>query len=348
MKETIEKSFATPDGCQLLIENVKGEIAVQGWDRPETRVIAVRHQDWVDVEIVQDGNKVSARTRAAHGDGEHGIAQWLNWLTPGRTPTVDYDVRVPHASDIRVKNVNGPIQVERTQGKVRVNNVDGSTTVQGVDGDLRAETVNGALHVAEFRGAADLKTVNGAMDLQKGNVSKLSAQTVNGNITISAALDEDGEYTFNTVNGSCKLHVPADFRASVTAQGVNLHVDSAQPEQSIRRQFGNWRGTIGPEQESEPAAQISFHTVNGHLSIDNAGAAAEVSTPYVAKADASPEPPEPPPPSEPGVTVEVKTGQTPSSEERAGEPQPKSQLEILQMVERGEMTVDEAAQLLEN
>ena len=175
----------------------------------------------------------------------------LNWFSSGRTPIVDYSVRVPFASNVKLKNVNGPIEVRETRGKVRVNNVDGSAILEELEGDVRAETVNGALHIVQIDGAADLKTVNGQVDLEKGHLTKLSAQTVNGNVTVTAEFS-GAQYTFNTVNGNVKLHTPADLRASVSAHGVNLHVDCAQPAQSVRRQFGNWQGVIGPEQSGEP------------------------------------------------------------------------------------------------
>jgi hypothetical protein len=340
VEEKIAETFSTPQGCQLTVENEKGEIVVQGWDRPETEVIAIRHQEWAEVEITQDGDKVLARTKNARTEDEQGIGKWLNWITSNRSPEVDYTVHVPFASDVRLKNIKGPIHVKQTRGKVRVNNVDGPATVEDVEGDVNVESVNGALHIAQLRGAADLKTVNGELDLQEGTVSKLSAQTVNGNIAIAATFDQEGRYTFNTVNGNCELHLPADFQARVSAHGVNLHVDCTQPAQSIRRQFGNWQGVIGPEQDAEPQAEIAFHTVNGHLSIDNgAPAAAE----YVAKAEPRVEPPEAPKPPEPPerpATIEVKVDET-------EKPQPRSQLEVLQMVERGEITVEEALKLLE-
>jgi hypothetical protein len=74
--------------------------------------------------------------------------------------------------------------------------------------------------------------------------------------------------------------------------------------------------------------------VNGHLHIDNAeGATESVST----AAPTSPEPPKAPePPLEP---VEVKVSGTADAE-------PKSQAEILGMVERGEISVDDAIKLL--
>ena len=42
MEERIEKTFETPEGCDLVVKNVRGEITVEGWDQPTTEVIAIR------------------------------------------------------------------------------------------------------------------------------------------------------------------------------------------------------------------------------------------------------------------------------------------------------------------
>jgi hypothetical protein len=337
MEERIERTFATPDKCRLVVENVKGKIVVEGWDRPETEVVALRHQEWAEVEIVQDGNKVIARTK-----GERGPGNWRNWFNGDRTPVVEYTVHVPHTCKLKLKNVNGPIHVKQIKGKVRVNSVDGPVVLEAVAGDAQAETVNGELKATQLEGEAQLKSVNGKLSVQGGSLHEFSAHTVNGKVEVAATLDAAGHYAFHTVNGSCELNIPSDFRAQVSAQGINLNVECAQPAQSVKRTFGSWTGTIGPDGADAPAAEITFQTVNGHLRINNDGQAAEPAAEVVAKAEAPAAPSEPPTPPEAEATpVEVKVAEAP-----VAAPQDKSQLEILQMVERGEITVQEAVELL--
>jgi hypothetical protein len=330
MEERIEKTFSTPEGCDLVVENVKGQIVVEGWDRPETQVVAIRHQDYAEIEITQDGKKVIARTKH-----DQGPLQWLEWLTKGRTPEVDYTVHVPVASDLKLKNVSGPIKATQVRGNVRVNNVDGPATLADISGPVKAETVNGSVQVSQLQGTAKLKTVNGRLSVEEGALDDLSAETVNGEIKVVAALDARGHYAFNTVNGNCHLVLPPDFRAQVSANGVNLRVDCKVPSESVQRQFGSWHGEIGAGQG--PTAEITFNTVNGHLRIDNAE---PVTEPTSTATSASPEPPQPPQvPESPLEPIEAKVAAAPNVE-------PKSQAEILGMVERGEISVDEAINLL--
>jgi hypothetical protein len=332
-QDTIRKTFDTPDGSHLVVENVQGPITVTGWDRPQIEVSATPRQDWVQVEIEQHDGKVIART--VH---EQSRGKWMNWFDGSRSPYVEYAVNVPHTSDLELKNVEGPITVRHCQGKIRVQNVDGQVTLDHTKGDIRAETVNGPLAANHVDGYANLKTVNGKLGLQESALSGLSAQTVNGKIKAAAAWDADAQISLHTVNGDCDLTVPSDFRARASAHGINVSVTCGQAK-TVNRQFGGWHGTVGPQAEAstdEPQAEISFHTVNGHLRIDNSGAPTGTVT-HVAKSTARPE-------AEP---IQVKVPQAPP-EDAQGEPEPpKTQIEILQMVERGEMTVQEAIKLLE-
>jgi len=327
MVESIQKTFDIPGASHLVVENIQGPITVTGWDRPQTEVSATPEQDWVEIEIEQRDNKVIARTKT-----EQGQHKWLNWFGGGRTPHVEYVAKVPYATDLELKNVEGPITVQQCKGKIRANTVDGKVTLEHTEGDIRAETVNGTLAASHLHGAPQLKTVNGKLKVQESELLGLSAHTVNGKIKADATWAADAQISLHTVNGDCELTVPADFCAKASAHGINVSVTVGKAE-TITRQFSGWHGTIGPEAGSdrEPQAEITFHTVNGHLRIDNSAPAAGTSTHFAEQA------------AEP---VQVKVAPAPA-EAPVEEKAPQTQLEILQMVERGEMTVQEALEILE-
>jgi hypothetical protein len=330
MAEAIQKTFDVPGDSQLVVENIKGPITITGWDRPQAEVTATPEQDWAEIEIEQHDHKVVARTKT-----EQGQPRWMNWFNSSQTPHVEYSVKVPYATDIHVKNVEGPIAVRHCKGKIRINTVEGKVTLDHVQGDMRAETVNGALSASHVNGAPQFKTVNGKLKVQESELSGLSAHTVNGKIKAAATWAADAQISLHTVNGDCELTVPADFRAKASAHGINVSVTLGKAK-TITRQFSGWHGTIGPQAESAdaPQAEISFHTVNGHLRVDDSAPAAGTSTAFAKQAASAPEP------------VQVKVAPAPAEAPVEKEPT-KSQLDILQMVERGEITVQEALEILE-
>ena len=134
-----------------------------------------------------------------------------------------------------------------------------------------------------------------------------------------------------------------------------MSVDCQITSQSVERGFGHWNGTIGIGEAA--LATVRFETVNGRLRIDAGEASASAPTPaFVAKARPSeqpsaPQPPEPPAPPEPphpphpgATTVEGKVAGPARAEQAATSPSPS---EILQRVERGEISVDDALKLLQ-
>lgn len=340
MQDTIRKIFDSAANSHLVVENVKGPITVSGWDRPQIEVAATPHQDWVKVEICQQEDKVVARTKT-----EQDAGKWMNWFDGSRTPHVEYTANVPYACDLEIKNVEGPIHIAQCSGKIHVHNVDGQVTLDHTKGDIHVDTVNGPLLATHLQGDAKLKTVNGKLTLQESALSGLSAQTVNGKIKAAAAWDADAQISLHTVNGDCDLTVPADFRAQASAHGVNVSVTCPQAK-TVNRQFSGWHGTIGPkdtQSDKEPKAKITFHTVNGHLRINDDRAPAGTTTQFAKRASEDEPPVVVKTASEP---VQVKVSPMPPQEAQVDAEQPKTQLEILQMVERGEITVQEAVEIL--
>jgi hypothetical protein len=327
MKGRTEKTFETPEGCDLVVENVRGAIAVEGWDQSTTQVVANVRDGDADVEISQQGRSVTMRTKH-----EQGALGWLDWLTGNKPPLVDYEVHVPYASNLRLKNVSGPIRAKAVKGDVQVNDIDGTAVLDAIQGEVRAETINGSLQVESVEGKAWLHTVNGRMYVNAGTLEALRADTVNGDIQVAVSFAPGGEYTFHTVNGSCRLTLPRVPYAHFSAHGVNMSVDCKIPTDNVERSFGSWKATVGDGEG--PRSSIRFDTVNGRLYIDASAAGAETpADSFVAKSQPAPSPPPAATPEPPGDPVGAKV---------AG----KSQTEILRMVERGELSVDEAISML--
>ena len=90
MAEPIEQTFDTPQGCDLVVRNVKGTISIQGWDRAETQVVAQPHQEWGRVKVYQEGRTVVAETLDTKGEKHRGLATTAP-LPRGRL----YDTRSP-------------------------------------------------------------------------------------------------------------------------------------------------------------------------------------------------------------------------------------------------------------
>ena len=337
MKEET-KRFDTPEGCELLVESGKGKITVKGWDRPETEVTAVQHQEWSHVEIHQTGRQVVARTEE---DG-HPHRRSGGHSAGRGTPVVDYTVRVPHSSNLELKGVEGSIQVDHVQGTLDLHTVSGSTTLQDLGGQIGAVAVNGSIHAVRLEGSAKLETVNGSIEVEDSQLETLKTETVNGRITVQVSPNASG-YALNTVNGGCHLVLPPDLSARVSVRGVNVKVDCNVLATSVKRSLGVWKGVLG--NGSGPTANVTVTAVNGRLRIDSTEADEESGAEFVAKAAASPVAPAEAPKAEP---EQPTVTEAPPRDDAAEEtPKGSTQAEILKRVESGEISVQDALSLLE-
>jgi hypothetical protein len=190
--DTLEETRALePDG-RFELENVNGRITLATWSREEVRIEAERAAtgedalERIQIEIDGEGDLVHVKTRFRKREG------WLFGGTPGK---VDYEVTVPRGARVRLKTVNGPVDVEGLSGDLEAESVNGELRLASLAGEVRATTVNGAIQAAfdsvPATGHHRFKTVNGGIEvsLPEGTGGDIEATTVNGGIDCELPLD---------------------------------------------------------------------------------------------------------------------------------------------------------------
>jgi hypothetical protein len=121
-------------------------------------------------------------------------------------------------------------------------------------------TVNGEMEARNLEADADVSTVNGNVEVSTQGFAE--ATTVNGDVTVSVGRgDWNGQASFQTVNGSVTVTLPASLNADVKASTVNGDIDSDFPL-TVRGKFGprSVNGTIG-----SGGRMMSLGTVNGSI-----------------------------------------------------------------------------------
>ena len=126
-RQTFEHSYPLAPGGSFLLENVNGSVQVEGWDRDEVEVEAVKTADTdgqdlerVKIDVDSAPGQVSVHTRYPKGEGVE--------------VAVEYHVHVPY------RVLLGSIGT-----------VNGSVLVRGVDGGGDLRSVNGNVEVSEQR-----------------------------------------------------------------------------------------------------------------------------------------------------------------------------------------------------
>jgi hypothetical protein len=185
------KRFPLSPGGRVSVENVHGDVCVEGWERAEVEAVVVmtaqgsaEHLPDVKVAVEMVDGALAFHTLYPQGLDE--------------PVSVDYQLRVPRQVQLK--------QLSTLQGDITVRNVDGSVEARNLHGDIQEENVSGAvvaraltgdivvsLHVLpDAKTPVVLETINGNIDLvlpPRPNAD-LELKTVAGRI--------EGTYVFQT------------------------------------------------------------------------------------------------------------------------------------------------------
>lgn len=256
----VDTVIAVDPGGRLDLENFKGSVTVDAWNRDAVRVIADAPRE--AVRIQGGGEALSVRT--AHHRGDRSIDYRLNVPAAWDLSIhgVDTDVTIREARGrLQVHTVNGDISAEGGRGVVQLNSVQGSVSLSGGEGRGELSSVNDAVRVDGFRGDLAVTTVNGEVTLRGVESGSVESTTVNGSITYQGSLRTDGWYRFNTHNGEVGVVVPPGTGASVDVSTFNGDFQADFPvtvDRSRNRKKFNF--TLGGG-----GARIELSTFNGTI-----------------------------------------------------------------------------------
>ena len=180
--EAFNESFKLSSGGHFQLDNVNGSVQIEGWDRDEVEVQAVkssqtdaRQLDAVKIEVESHPGTVTVHTRYPS--------------TQSAEVAVDYHIRVPNRTLLAsVQTVNGSLRVRGVNGGGDLKSVNGNVEVTDSSGRFSAKTTNGDLHL-ELRGLMDgapmnIETVNGSvvLGLPSNASADLKVSNMNGDL----------------------------------------------------------------------------------------------------------------------------------------------------------------------
>jgi Putative adhesin len=176
----------TADGS-FRLENINGSVRVEGWERDEVEVRAVktsvsdpRDADRVKIEVCSQPGAVVVHTRYPQGTGVE--------------VAVEYVVHVPYRALL---------------GSVET--VNGSVVVRGVEGGGDLRSVNGDVQVFDSSGRFSAKTTNGNLRLQLRQLvdgDPMNFETVNGSVVLGLPSNAHADLKILSMNGEFSSELP--------------------------------------------------------------------------------------------------------------------------------------------
>ncbi|HSF78873.1 MAG TPA: DUF4097 family beta strand repeat-containing protein [Steroidobacteraceae bacterium] len=250
--QNIDRSLPTGATPSVEISNVQGRVTVTAWDQQVVKVTGTIENDQTEFEFVGDQRHVVIKVRPESGKSHRNHDEAiLDIKVPAgasldiNTVSADIDVQgvrgeqrlqaisggvttVAYSEQLDIRTISGDAVVNGTGGKGRIDvqSVSGGVTVRGVDGEVEAQSVSG--NVELDLGTAtrlSLETVSGNLkaSLTLASDARLDAESVNGNIDVRFAKPVNGEFEFETFSGNIEnCFGPKAERKSKYAPGTEL------------------------------------------------------------------------------------------------------------------------------
>jgi len=159
------KGYALTPGGRVTVENVDGDILVEGWDRAEVEATVVMRsrssQDRLDA--IKVAVEAKPGSLAFHT---------LYPTNPEKRVRVDYRLRVPRQVQLEdLSTLQGSIAVRGVEGSMKARSLHGDITGIDVSGSVEARALTGNILISlrslpDARGAIRLETINGNLNLQ--------------------------------------------------------------------------------------------------------------------------------------------------------------------------------------
>jgi hypothetical protein len=198
---SFEESFELAAGQtpRVVVDDVWGSITVEAGPagrvtvsvretmRARTRAALEQARREVRLDRVHQGAEVRLYVDGPFRcEKSRGNCCCVNWGDEDYRPVYDFTLRVPERADLVLRTVNeGDVRVAGVHGEFEVRNVNGPVRLERVAGSGTAKTVNGEVLVAFTRnptGDCEFSTVNGDVNvaLRPGLAADAKVKTMNG------------------------------------------------------------------------------------------------------------------------------------------------------------------------
>jgi hypothetical protein len=329
--------FETPGPARLSLSSIRGEVFIRASAQPSStmRIQVVKHTGSGDaentqIEVVQeDDGLVRVETRFR----EHisGLG-WLSGLLGGGHPCrVTYTVDTPADCSVNLRCVSSDAEVTGLQGDLKFDTVSGDLSLNDLQGEITGKTVSGDVKARGITSRSlKLDSVSGDLKFESSRLEAVRGKTISGDIRLETPL-AGGDYRFSTISGSVRLIVPRDTRCSLEASSLSGAIHSSLPvtrTESGRRKRMDVQGG---------GTRIELHSTSGDLYLTTS------SEFEYAEDDV------------PAAQHDFETQahyQAQQETHSASNPEPVSvplsRQEILDRIERGELSVEDAIRLLQS
>lgn len=255
--EEVERTIDAASDGHVEVSNISGEITIQGWKRDSVEVTGTLGRNVEELILERDGDKILVKVKVPRNGGR-AIDSDLHINVPQNSSlnvgAVSADIDVTDVNgEQSLHTVSGDVTTEHAGGEMKAESVSGDVEVSGdgADGDIYASTVSGDVTIFRVGGEVKAEAVSGDVIVDEGSFSRARLETVTGEITFHAELQDGGKLDIDSVNGDVDVEFSGAVSGKFTIETFN----------------GNIRNCFGPKaartSKYAPGLELDFEEGNG-------------------------------------------------------------------------------------
>lgn len=211
--------------AMISIENIAGEIVIQGWDKNEAHLTGELGDsvDELDIEASRSSLQITVMNR-----NERNIdSTELKLMVPMRAnvdaSAVSADISVSGLDNdkLTATSVSGDVEADVASQRVSIESVSGDVEFDGYTKRISAESVSGDINLSGISGEITATTVSGDMELQADSIDGAKLETVSGDITASGELSGNARLSAESMSGDVIIVLPSGQDGVFKAQSFS-------------------------------------------------------------------------------------------------------------------------------
>jgi DUF4097 and DUF4098 domain-containing protein YvlB len=268
--EAVDKTLAVKADGLVRIDNVRGRIEVQGWDRSEVTVKGTLDDMTKTFTFETSGSTTTVKVETPDN---------LN-----RGKGSDLVIHVPSASRVRVELVSADLKMQALHGGVDAKTVSGEIEAGDLSGTIAIGSVSGGISVNGAAGPTTFNSVSGAIQAHTGaeqikiatvsgdarvrsdaRLKELTMHSVSGNLDVNSDLAEGAQVKGSTTSGFIRLTVNPDVGAVVDLRTTSSEIKNLLSGDRPTHEMsggGELDATIG-----DGSGVIELRSISGRLEL---------------------------------------------------------------------------------
>ena len=256
--------------ASVSIENIAGEIEIEGWDRNEAHLTGELGNSVDELEINATASRLDIRVinRNERNTDRTDLKLMMPRGASVDVSAVSADISISNIDNgkLTASSVSGDVEVEASSRWISIESVSGDVAFNGHTERISAESVSGDVYLTGISGEIAATTVSGDMELRAGLVESAKLETVSGDLTVTAEVSTSGRLSAESMSGDVVILLPSSQTGLFRAQSFSgrIYTDFGSVEQARHGPGSHLKYTSG-----NGGGEIRVESFSGNIKLKN-------------------------------------------------------------------------------